>query len=239
MLKIKQVNLGKPKIFDGDIQSILGLEQVGVYINKNYPVTRYTDGEIIYNIEIYNIGELKPLRTDIDDYIMVSDKVYVVAVPALQADKATPKALKALNEFRKSIDFMRNEATESDLERLKSLLEEYKECSVPVTFDYLNKKGIQTDRDMARFEVTPLATDLITGLKAYTIVAKVKAPDNTGSFIYSLKQRKMPIELWKKVKPYMSYFTERNDNFDPMADIEKGIYYTFQQDKVAELLREG
>ena len=48
----------------------------------------------------------------------------------------------------------------------------------------------------------------------------------------------MPIELWKKVKPYMNYFAERNDNFDPMADIEKGIYYTFQQDKVAEILRE-
>jgi len=235
MLKIEQVNLGKPKIFDGDIQSILGLEQVGVFFNKSYPVTRYTDGEIIYNIEIYNIGELKPLRTNIDDddYVMVSDKVYVVAVPALQADKATPKALKALNEFRKSIDFMRNEATESDLERLKSLLEEYKECLVPVTFDYLAKKGIQTDRDNVRFEVVPLATDLITGLKAYTIVAKVKAPDNTRSFVYSLKQSKMPIELWKKVKPYMSYY------YDPMADTEKGIYYTFQQDKVAELLREG
>lgn len=235
MLIEKKIKLQKPDLFKGDYGKELGLESVGI-LRGRMPITRYTDGTNIYDIDLYNIGKTETIRTDIDDYIMVSDRIALVAVPMFRADKATKEARDATDNFKKSIDFSRGEATKEDLEKFKAILEEYKDCLEPVTFDYLESKGIQTDRDKLKFEVHPLSIDLCTGRKAYTIIATLQNPKG-DKWIYSLKQRKMPLNLWKKIKPYMEYYNGRSDNFDPMYEVEKGTYYTFNPKKVKEIIK--
>ena len=236
MLIEKTIRLRKPDLFRGDYGKELGLEPVGI-LRGRMPITRYTDGNIIYDIDLYNTGKLESIRTDIDDYIMASDKITLVAVPMFMADKATKEARDATDNFKKSIDFSRGEATKEDLEKFKAILEEYKDCLEPVTFDYLESKGIQTDIDKLKFEVHPLSIDLCTGRKAYTIIATLPEKDKGGKWLYSLKQRKMPLDLWEKVKPYMEYYSGRSDNFDPMYEVERGTYYTFSPKKVEETIK--
>ena len=106
MLIEKTIKLQKPDSFRGDYGKELGLEPVGI-LRGRMPITRYTDGNIIYDIDLYNTGKLEAIRTDIDDYIVVSDKITLVAVPMFRADKVTEEAMDATDNFRKSIDFSR------------------------------------------------------------------------------------------------------------------------------------
>jgi hypothetical protein len=214
----------------------MGLQQFGIF-GRHGILNRYTDGNVVYEINIYSVGKLESLRTDIDDYIMMSDSYLIVAVPMFQSTTATREAQTDLAKFQKDTNFMRLEASEEDFNKFVNLVEKHKECLEPVTFEYLSQQGIKTDRDAVRYELRPLATCLTSGNTAYKIVAIVDDLKNPKChYIHELNERKMPLSLWKQVKPLMEYFTERNDLFDPMEEVRTGTYYTFQKSEVEKIL---
>jgi len=234
MLIINEINNPKKSLFIEDYKNTL--EEVFIRkSNVDSFFKNWTDGDIIYFRKMFLLGEEEGVRTAIDDYCLISDKLAFVYIPRMR--KTMPEELKQeFLKISKKWDSWRNENMGAkELEELKTFFKKVKREWV-VDFDYLKEAGIEyiTAKD-AKWELAKIDVDAVTGMDVYTI----RAVTDKVKYGQILDFSKLPKKLYFKLKPYIGFYNGPSDELDPLySNIERGTIYTFQKESVEKVLKE-
>jgi hypothetical protein len=195
----------------------------------------------IYKMFTFLTGDIKSLRTDIDDYAMTSSEYAHVYMPLLKKGSSSDEFQNEMNSIMKEMDTFRNEAYSSHLERIETLLEEVDEETI-VDLGYLEANGIEYKMfDDGEWGLKFLCNDMVTGRKAYKLVYSIPFKKYNRIMYMGRKNthqtKRMDYELFKELSPYIEEFKERNDNFDPIGEVESGTFYTFNKEEVNKILK--
>lgn len=244
-LEIKEITTKKDSLgnfgycdFDPEV---LGYEAIEI---NNRPGGYLTKNNKIYSKYVFTDGDYSS-QSYMDEYNLSWERYFVAFLPIFKKDFIDNKETKRISEIIETCDFFRTDNCEvAKLHEIVALLEKLGE-EVVVDLDYLNERNIpfRNPYEGGVWELRELSPDLVTGRMAYKFAYLTTMHGKDAKVVRWLGKtnsnttKRMDKELFKKIAKYLETFYERSDNFDPMWDIEKGAIYTFEKDKVEEILR--